>query len=115
MRIFLTTILVLLLTAMAAMAAGPQGIHEPGTGLASANASTNASMNGQAGGTPGANGIHEPGTGIAEPEVKESRIPGQGQDAAESEAEKTSSTPGFEATLALTGIACAALLIHRSR
>jgi len=105
----LMTIVILLLTAVAA--AQPQGIHEPGTGLSSPE----VKQNDQADGQPGANGIHEPGTGIADPETKETRVPGQGQAASDNEEESTTSTPGFEAMLALTGIAGAVLLTQRSQ
>lgn len=104
-----------------ALAAGPQGIHEPGTGLANPEVKEAGQGSGQgmmAGGQNGngaaQQGIHEPGTGLANPELKEA-AQGTGQGLAakaenatnESAASAPQTQPGFEAALSLFGIAAA--------
>ncbi len=101
-----------------ALAAGPQGVHEPGTGLASPETKEAGQGSGQgmmAGGQNGngaaQQGIHEPGTGLANPELKEA-AQGTGQGLAakaenatnESAASAPQTQPGFEVALALFGI-----------
>jgi hypothetical protein len=104
-----------------ALAAGPQGIHEPGTGLANPETKEAGQGSGQgmkAGGQDGnataQQGIHEPGTGLANPELKEAaQGTGQGLEAKaenatnESAASVPQAQPGFEAALGLFGIAAA--------
>lgn len=99
-------------------AEGPQGIHEPGTGLASPDVKEAGQGSGQGtmaavqeNNTQAQQGIHEPGTGIANPEVKEAaQGTGQGLEAkAESTANESAAStpqaqPGFEAALAMLGI-----------
>ncbi|HNX09415.1 MAG TPA: hypothetical protein PKL29_04820, partial [Methanothrix sp.] len=104
-----------------ALAAGPQGIHEPGTGLANPETKEAGQGSGQgmmAGGQNGnataQQGIHEPGTGLVNPELKEA-AQGTGQGLAakaenvtnESAASASKTQPGFEAALALFGIIAA--------
>jgi|WetSurMetagenome_2_1015567.scaffolds.fasta_scaffold01924_12 hypothetical protein len=104
-----------------ALAAGPQGVHEPGTGLANPETKEAGQGSGQGMMAGGQNdngaaqqGIHEPGTGLANPELKEA-AQGTGQGLAakaenatnESAASAPQAQPGFEAALALFGIAAA--------
>jgi hypothetical protein len=109
--------MVLMLAISISLAAGPQGIHEPGTGLANTETKEAAQGTGQGLNTVnGANvssstpGIHEPGTGITNPEVKE---------AAQSAKETGTSAPktqsGFDVVFALTGFIMVAFIALRRR
>jgi len=110
-------LLVLFAVSGMSFAAGPQGIHEPGTGLA--NPETKEAGQGMMTGSQDGNvtaqqGIHEPGTGLANPELKEvAQGTGQGLAAKaknatrESAASATQTQPGFEVALALFGIIAA--------
>ncbi len=115
-KIILATI-VLMLAVSISLAAGPQGIHEPGTGLTNPDTKEAVQEIGQSlqaenetndsASTPG---IHEQGTGITNPEVKEAaQGTGQGntgavQPSEETEAPAQKTQPGFDAILALTGL-----------
>ena len=90
-------VMVLMMTISISLAAGPQGIHEPGTGLAN---DTNVSAS-----TPG---IHEPGTGITNPEMKEAA-----QSAKQTETPAQKTQPGFDAIFALTGLIAVAFIALR--
>ncbi|MCX6672597.1 MAG: hypothetical protein NTY37_02330, partial [Methanothrix sp.] len=96
-------------------AAGPQGVHEAGTGIVSPETKEAAQGTGQGmmqeNKTTASQGIHEPGTGLANPEVKEAaQGTGQGLEAKaenaknESAASAPQAQPGFEAALALLSI-----------
>jgi len=114
-------LLVLFAVSGLSFAAGPQGVHEPGTGIASPETKESAQGTGQgmmAGGqgnnTLAQQGIHEPGTGLANPEVKEAaQGSGQGLEAKaenaknESAAGAAQTQPGFEVALAMFGIIAA--------
>jgi hypothetical protein len=123
-KIILATI-VLMLTISISLAAGPQGIHEPGTGLANPDIKEAAQGTGQglktvdetnvSASTPG---IHEPGTGIANPEMKEAaQGTGQGnqaqagQPAKEPETPAQKTQPGFEVIFALMGFMAVAFIV----
>ena len=117
--------MVLMLTTSISLASGPQGIHEPGTGLT--NPETNEAAQGTGQGlktvdetnvsasTPG---IHELGTGITNPEVKEAaQGTGQGnqaqagQPAKEPETPAQKTQPGFEVIFALMGFIAVAFIV----
>jgi len=115
--------MVLMLAVSISLASGPQGIHEPGTGIADPELKEASQGTGQ--GLQSANetnasastpGIHEPGTGIANPELKEaaqgSEQKGQAQSAGAA-AEKAQ--PGFHLVLALTGLIAAAFVLAGRR
>jgi len=99
------------------LASGPQGIHEPGTGLANPDTKEAAQGTGQglktvnesnvSASTPG---IHEPGTGITNPEMKEAAQPAK---QTETPAQKTQ--PGFDVIFALTGFIAVAIIVLRRR
>jgi hypothetical protein len=109
---------VLILASSLAYAAGPQGVHEPGTGLTSPEIKEAAQGSGQglvqagnySNASTGAQGIHEPGTGLVNPELKEA-AQGTGQGMAQSAQPTNESVPsnqkaqpGFEAVFALMGL-----------
>jgi hypothetical protein len=121
--------IVMMLAISVSLAAGQQGIHEPGTGLTSPEFKEAAQETGQglqtvnntnvSTSTPG---IHEPGTGITNPEVKEATQgtgkgsqaqAGQPSKGPETPAQKTQ--PGFEVIFALTCIIGAASIVLRRR
>jgi hypothetical protein len=124
-------VMAVILAVSFSLAAGPQGIHEPGTGLT--NPEIKEAIQGTGQGLQAANdtniskvtpGIHEPGTGIANPEIKKAaQGTGQGsgaqagQPAKEPAAPTEKAQPGFEAIFSLTGlIAIASVeLIRRNR
>lgn len=128
MRKLMLMLLVLFAVSGLSFAAGPQGVHEPGTGIVSPE--TKESVQGTGQGMMQANqenntmapqGIHEPGTGPTNPEVKEA-AQGTGQGlVANAENAKNESTasapqaqPGFEAALAMFGIIVASFgLLYR--
>lgn len=117
--------MVLILASSLAFAAGPQGVHEPGTGLA--NPEVKEAAQGTAQGmvqagnnsnvSTGTQGIHEPGTGLANPELKEAaQGTGQGisqssQPLNESDPSNQKAQPGFEAILALIGFFAVAYVV----
>jgi hypothetical protein len=121
--------IVLMVAISVSFASGPQGIHEPGTGLTDLGVKEASQGTGQ--GLQAASetnvsasnpGIHEPGTGIANPEVKEAaQGTGQGNQTQAGQlsekpvasAQKTQ--PGFEAVFVLTGLAAVAFAILRGR
>jgi hypothetical protein len=123
-KIILAT-MVLMLAISISLAAGPQGIHEPGTGLTDPNIKEAAQGTGQglktvndtnaSASTPG---IHEPGTGIANPEMKQAaQGTGQGnqaQAAKQADAPVQKTQPGFEVIFALTSILVVALIVLRN-
>jgi hypothetical protein len=85
MRKLWLLLLVMFAVSGLSLAAGPQGIHEPGTGLADPEAKEAGQGSGQGmmAGSQGNNtmaqeGVHEPGTGLANPELKEA-AQGSGQ------------------------------------
>ncbi|HNX40124.1 MAG TPA: hypothetical protein PKK11_06035 [Methanothrix sp.] len=107
-------------------ASGPQGIHEPGTGIVSPETKASAQGSGQginsgeekAAGGP--QGVHEPGTGIANPELKEeARGTGQAlssraENATNETAAEARAQPGFmglAGLLAISGVS----LVHLKR
>jgi hypothetical protein len=99
------------------LAAGPQGIHEPGTGLTSPDTKEAALGTGQGLSTVSETnvstsnpGIHEPGTGITNPEVKEAAQP-----AKETEASAQKTQPGFDVVFALMGFIAVAFIVLRRR
>jgi hypothetical protein len=114
-------LLVLFAVSGLSFAAGPQGIHEPGTGIVSPETKEAAQGTGQGimaasqeNNTMASQGIHEPGTGLANPELKEAaQGSGQGLEAKaentpnESAASAPQTQPGFEAALAMFGIIAA--------
>ena len=121
--------MVLMLAISISLAAGPQGIHEPGTGLANPDTKEAAQGTGQglktvsetnvSASTPG---IHEPGTGITNPEMKEAaQGTGQGNQAQAAEPSKQTETPaqktqpGFDAIFALTGFIAVAFIALKRR
>lgn len=121
--------MVLMLAISISLAEGPQGIHEPGTGLANPDTKEAAQGTGQgletvneinvSASTPG---IHEPGTGITNPEMKEAaRGTGQGNQAQAAEPAKQTETPaqktqpGFDAIFALTGFIAVAFIVLKRR
>ncbi|VVB72774.1 Uncharacterised protein [uncultured archaeon] len=122
-------VIVLILSMSMSFASGPQGIHEPGTGLA--NPDTKEAGQGTGQGLQANNetnvaasnpGIHEPGTGIANPEVKEAASgTGQGnqaqagQTANEPAASAQKTQPGFEVVFALTGLIAIAFIALKRR
>ena len=107
-------LLVLFAVSSLSFAAGPQGVHEPGTGIVSPEtkeAGQGMVQANQENNTMAPQGIHEPGTGLANPEVKEAaQGTGQGLEAKaenatnESAASAPQAQPGFEAALAMFGI-----------
>ncbi len=123
-RIILAT-MILIMVISASFAAGPQGIHDPGTGLA--NPETKEAAQGTGQGLQSTNesnaptstpGIHEPGTGLANPEVKEAaQGTGQGIESKASQAAKESvpsaekTQPGFEAVFFMTGFIAVAYIM----
>jgi hypothetical protein len=128
MKKIVLMLLVLFAVSTLAFAAGPQGVHEAGTGIASPETKESAQGTGQGmmqanqeNKTMAPQGIHEPGTGLANPEVKEAaQGTGQGLEAKaedaknESAAGATPAQPGFETTLALLGITAASFgLLYR--
>lgn len=103
-------------------AAGPQGVHTPGTGIVSPETKEAAQGSGQGmmqanlvSNTSSSQGIHEPGTGLANPEVKEAgQGTGQGLEAkAESAGNESAAAstpreqPGFVAGMAFLCIIAA--------
>jgi hypothetical protein len=117
--------MVLMLTISISLASGPQGIHEPGTGLTNPETKEAAQGTGQglkavdetnvSASTPG---IHEPGMGITNPEVKEAaQGTGQGnqaqagQPAKEPETPAQKTQPGFEIIFALMGFIAVAFIV----
>jgi len=123
-KIILAT-MILMLAISTSLAAGPQGIHDPGTGLANPETKEAAQGTGQglktsneanvSASTPG---IHEPGTGITNPEVKEAaQGTGQGnqaqavQPANEPESPVQKTQPGFEVIFALMGFIAVAFIV----
>jgi hypothetical protein len=115
--------MVLMLTVSISLASGPQGIHEPGTGIANPDLKEAAKGTGQ--GLESANetnasastpGIHEPGTGIANPELKEAaKGTGQGSQAQAAETPAPKAQPGFDMVLALTGLIAVAFIVLGKR
>lgn len=118
MRKLVLMLLVLFAISGLSFAAGPQGVHEPGTGIVSPETKEAALGTGQGimaanqeNNTMTSQGIHEPGTGLTNPEVKEA-AQGSGQgleaDAEETQNESAASTPqtqpGFDAALTIFGI-----------
>ena len=117
--------MVLMLAISISLAAGPQGIHEPGTGLANPETKEAAQETGQGLKTinetnisASSPGIHEPGTGITNPEVKEAaQGTGQGnqaqavQPAKEPETPAQKTQPGFEVIFALMGFIAVAFIV----
>jgi hypothetical protein len=118
MRKLVLMLLVLFAISGLSFAAGPQGIHEAGTGLANPETKEAGQGSGQGmmagsqdGNATAQQGIHEPGTGLANPELKEA-AQGTGQGLAvkaenatnESAASAPQTQPGFEAALAMFGI-----------
>lgn len=108
-------LLVLFAVSGLSFAAGPQGVHEPGTGIVSPETKEAAQGTGQgmmqanlANNASSSQGIHEPGTGLTNPELKEAaQGTGQGLEAKaenESTASAPQAQPGFEASLAMFGI-----------
>jgi hypothetical protein len=127
-KIILVT-LILMLAISISLAAGPQGIHEPGTGLANPETKEAAQGTGQgletvnetnvSASTPG---IHDPGTGITNPEVKEAaQGTGQGNQAHAGQTAKEPETPaqktqsGFEVIFALLGFIAVAFIVLGKR
>lgn len=120
-------IMVLVLAISASLASGPQGIHEPGTGLTNPDLKEAAQGTGQALQTANAAnisastpGIHEPGTGITNPEAKEAaKETGQGnqvqagQPAKEPASSEQKTQPGFDVTFALVGFIAIAFILLR--
>lgn len=113
-KLILATV-VLMLAISISLAAGPQGIHEPGTGLANPETKEAAQGTGQGLNTVnGANvsastpGIHEPGTGITNPEMKEAA-----QSAKETGAPAQKTQPGFDVVFALMGFIAVAFITLR--
>jgi hypothetical protein len=114
-------LLVLFAVSGLSFAAGPQGVHEAGTGIVSPETKEAAQGTGQGmmqatqeNKTMASQGIHEPGTGLTNPEVKEAaQGTGQGLEAKaenaknESGASAPEAQPGFEAAPALLGITAA--------
>ncbi|HUS76151.1 MAG TPA: PGF-CTERM sorting domain-containing protein [Methanothrix sp.] len=109
-------------------AAGPQGVHDPGTGIVSPETKESAQGTGQGmmqaaeeTKTSAQQGIHEPGTGLTTPELKEAaQGTGQGLEAKAEEvvnetAGAAKAQPGFETTLALLGIIAASFGLLRRR
>jgi hypothetical protein len=123
------SLMVLMLTVSISLAAGPQGIHEPGTGLTDPEMKDAAQGTGQ--GLMAANetnisaatpGIHEPGTGITNPEVKEAAQEAAqgaqaqaGQPSQETETTAQETQPGFELIFALAGLMAVAHIALRRR
>lgn len=120
------SIMVLVLAISMSLASGPQGIHEPGTGLTNPDIKEAAQGTGQALQTNAANvsastpGIHEPGTGITNPEVKEAaQGTGQGnqvqagQPAKEPVSSEQKTQPGFDVIFALAGFIAIAFILLR--
>lgn len=118
MKKLVLMLLVLFAVSGLSLAAGPQGVHEPGTGIVSPETKESAQGTGQGmmqanqgNNATASQGIHEPGTGLANPELKEAaQGSGQGLVAAEANAKNESAAaapqtqPGFEAVLAIFGI-----------
>ncbi len=128
MRKLMLMLLVLFAISGLSFAAGPQGVHEPGTGIVSPETKESAQGTGQGmmqanqqNNTTASQGIHEPGTGLANPELKEAaQGSGQGLAASEANAQNESAAsapqtqPGFEAALAMFGIIAASFgLLYR--
>ncbi len=128
MRKLVLMLLVLFAVSGLSFAAGPQGVHEPGTGIVSPETKEAAQGTGQGimaasqeNSTMASQGIHEPGTGLANPELKEAaQGSGQGLEAKaentqnESAASTPQTQPGFEAALAMFGIIAASFgLLYR--
>jgi hypothetical protein len=123
------SLLVVMLAVSVSFAAGPQGIHEPGTGLT--NPETKEAGQGIGQGLTAINdtntsasapGIHEPGTGIANPEVKEAAQEAaqgvqtqSGQPVQETEAPSQETQPGFEVILSLMGLVAVAHIALRKK
>jgi len=115
--------MVLMLAVSISLASAPQGIHEPGTGIANPELKEAAQGTGQ--GLESANetnasastpGIHEPGTGIANPELKEAaKGTGQGDQAQAAETPAPKAQPGFDVVLALTGLIAVAFIVLSRR
>jgi hypothetical protein len=113
--------MVLMLAVTISLASEPQGIHEPGTGIANPELKEASQGTGQ--GLESANetnasastpGIHEPGTGIANPELKEAaQATGQGNKAQSAQSAETpapEAQSGFDAVLALMGLIAVAFI-----
>ncbi|MCX6678634.1 MAG: PGF-CTERM sorting domain-containing protein [Methanothrix sp.] len=127
-KIILAT-MVLMLAVSISLAAGPQGIHEPGTGLTNPDIKEAAQGTGQglktvneSNASTSTPGIHEPGTGITNPEMKQApQGTGQGNQAQAAEPAKQTETPaqktqpGFEVIFALTGFIAVAFIVFRKR
>jgi PGF-CTERM protein len=116
----LLMLLILFAVSSLSFAAGPQGVHDPGTGIVSPETKESAQGTGQgmmqtAEETKASaqQGIHEPGTGLTNPELKEAaQGTGQGLEAkAEEVVNETAGAakeqPGFGAALALLGLIAA--------
>jgi hypothetical protein len=128
-KIIILATMVLMLAISISFAAGPQGIHEPGTGLINPEIKEAAQGTGQGlttvnetNASTSTPGIHEPGTGIANPEMKQAaQGTGQGNQAQSAEPAKQTETPvqktqpGFEVILALTGFIAVAFIVLRNR
>lgn len=121
--------MVLMLAVSISLAAGPQGIHEPGTGLTNPDIKEAAQGTGQGlktvnetNASTSTPGIHEPGTGITNPEMKQAaQGTGQGNQTQAAEPAKQTETPaqktqpGFEVIFALTGFIAVAFIVLRKR
>jgi hypothetical protein len=125
-KIILAT-MALLLAVSISLAAGPQGIHEPGTGLTNPDIKEAAQGTGQGLATVNETnaststpGIHEPGTGITNPEMKQdAQGTGQGNQAQaagparQTETSAQKAQPGFEVIYALAGFIAVAFIVLR--
>jgi hypothetical protein len=127
-KLALTT-MVLIMATTVSLASGPQGVHEPGTGVTNPDIKEAAQGTGQ--GLQAVNetnvsaftpGIHESGTGIINPEVKEAaqgiRQGNQmqaGQPAKESAIPAPKTQPGFEIVFAITSFIAVAFLAPRRK
>ena len=119
--------MVLMLAISISLAAGPQGIHEPGTGLTNPDIKEAAQGTGQGlktvnetNASTSTPGIHEPGTGITNPEMKQAaQGTGQGNQtqaagpAKQTETPAQKTQPGFEVIFALTGFIAMAFIALR--
>jgi hypothetical protein len=116
----LLMLLILFAVSSLSFAAGPQGVHDPGTGIVSPETKESAQGTGQGmmqtteeTKASASQGIHEPGTGLTTPELKEAaQGTGQGLEAkAEEVVNETASAAkeqtGFGAALTLLGLVAA--------
>ena len=108
-------------------ASGPQGIHEPGTGVVSPETKASSQGSGQginsgeekAAGEP--QGVHDPGTGIANPELRdEARGTGQAlqsraENATNEKAAEARAQPGFMGVAGLLAISAVSLVLLKRR